>query len=129
MFGEDLMMGKSIGKIDKKHRIFIPSFTKVKEEDELAIICSKDNYIKLYLLQEYLKIAKRFQELQKNACSIEEYKKYEQEIAKICTMVDSVIKVDIKNRILIPQIIMDKLDWNNKEIVTFEGNGNYLKIS
>ena len=132
MFGENLLIGQKIVKIDGKNRIYLPPFTKAEKNDEIALINKIDStgypYVKLYLLKKYKEIAERLQKLQENATSTQEYMQYEQKIIDICSYIDAVLKVDSQRRVLIPPDVMTTNKWQERNSFICEGKGNFLVI-
>lgn len=131
MFGENLILGKSFGKIDDKNRIFIPSFTGVEPKEQLllqTINYNTDLAIKLLSTKEYLYIIERFKKLRENATNIEDFERYTNEIEKICQNLEYLVNVDNQKRIQLPHSIMTKLEWENKSEVQYKGLGETLLI-
>lgn len=113
MFGDTLIIGESFSKIDDKNRIFIPSFTKVEEKDELLIQLTNYNNelcFKLISLQKYLQLIEKIQLIRNNSSNIEEFEKWTNEIEKICEKLDFLVKVDKQRRIVIPIDFLIKLN-------------------
>lgn len=131
MFGENLILGESFGKIDDKNRIFIPSFTGVEPKEQLllqTINYNNDLAIKLLSTKEYLYIIERFKKLRENATNIEDFERYTNEIEKICQNLEYLVNVDNQKRIQLPHSIMTKLEWKNKSEVHYKGLGETLLI-
>lgn len=131
MFGENLILGESFGKIDSKNRIFVPAFTKVEPQEQLLIQLIEINYelaFKITAIHKYFKIIERFQKLRDNATSLDSFEKYDKEIELVCQKLDFIINVDKQKRLQIPHNLMTKLGWSNKNEIHFTGLGESLLV-
>lgn len=131
MFGDNLIIGHTSGKIEENGRIKLPAFTKAEEND--AIILEKvssdtEIVLKLHIYQKYLDIIKRFQNLRDNATSTEEFIRYDKEIEKICSILIHVAYIDKQRRLQLPKTFMLEINWKNGEAIEFEGLGSSLLV-
>lgn len=132
MFGEDLIIGETNVKMDDKYRICIPNFTKVAPNDSLLIqVVTDENSelaLKIFALNNYIGIINRFKNLRNNSTSIEEYEKYDEEIARICKKLDALCKVDNTTRLIIPYCIRKRLELSPKSELTIKGLGDSILV-
>lgn len=131
MFGEQLIIGKSEGKIDEKGRIFIPSFVNPEPDDKIIIqeIIFDDEFaLKLTAVTEYLGIIERLKNLRNNATTVEEYNKFNAEIENICLQLNYLVQIDKQKRILIPKNAINSSGWLPKDELQFNGLGNSLLV-
>lgn len=131
MFGENLILGESYGKLDDKNRIFIPSFTGVEPKEQLllqTINYNKDLAIKLLSTKEYLYMIERFKKLRENTTNIKDFERYTIEIEKICQNLEYLVNVDSQKRIQLPHSLITKLEWESKSEVQYKGLGETLLI-
>lgn len=132
MFGEDLIIGHTTGKIDTKRRIFIPPFTKVEANEKLIIektTYDNDFALKIHNYKKYYKLIERMRELQLLCRTFEEAQKYEMEIEKLCIYLNAIVKTDTNKRIIIPNEIIKEFNWNQNEQFNIDGTGNSLLIT
>lgn len=131
MFGEDLILGETIGKIDSTNRIFLPSFTKIEKNEKLLIQTIENNNelaLKIIALNKYLVIIERFRKLRDNSTSIEEFEKYDNEISNVCKKLDALVKVDNQKRLQLPNSLMQKLNWSKNSEIIYTGLGDSLLV-
>lgn len=131
MFGEDLILGETISKLDSKNRIFLPAFTKVEKDEKLIIQTIENNNglaLKIIALNKYLVIIERFRKLRDNSTSIEEFEKYDNEISNICKKLDALNKVDSQKKLQIPSSLMQKLNWPKNSEIIYTGLGDSLLV-
>ena len=129
MFGDDLIIGHTINKMDEKGRIFIPSFTKVEKSDKLIIqktTFQDDIALRLCAYQQYLTIIERLQKLRNNSTSIEEYEKFTREINNIFYILDSLIEIDSQKRATIPKRLLNELEWEPNSEYKIDGLGDSI---
>ena len=132
MFGENLIIGHSEGKIVDKGRLFLPSFSDPENGDKIIIQkvnLNDRNALKLIAYQEYLNIINRLKKLRENATSLKEYQKFTDEIEKICRGLDFLIKVDVEKRIFLPKILLEEYNWSKNDTVIYDGLGESLLIT
>ena len=128
MFGEDLIIGHSEGKMDDKNRIIIPSFTKGVPNDRLILSIYEEKMLVVKSYLEILKVINNLRKLQSNTPSLSEYQKYEKEIALICFKLESDLTIDNQKRLLLPKSTLDKFGWTNKDTLLYDGIGSGLLI-
>ena len=101
MFGQDSIYGNKILNVDKKNRLFLPSFTFAEEKDRLVIVKSdvmEDSYE--LQLQDY--IDDLLQNLENEIISAktqEEYKKLKLEFYKKTSAILKIVVCDSQRRI------------------------------
>ncbi|MBE6156389.1 MAG: hypothetical protein E7161_01410 [Firmicutes bacterium] len=131
MFGKNLIIGHSEGKISDKGRIFLPSFTKPEKDDKILI--QKDTYgdeaaLKLIAYSEYLNMIERYRRLRDTATSLEEEQKYTKKIEDISLSLTHLTKVDAQRRIQLPKAILEKYNWSPQDTIRYDGLGESLLI-
>ncbi len=132
MFGDKLIIGKSTRKLDEKGRLFIPTFTNAEDGDEIVIESVKEKdclKLRLVAYQEYYKLCERFLKLRDNATSLEEYKKYEAEIEKICSFLETRLIVDSQRRLRFPKEVIENTGLQLGQEYECIGQGISLLIS
>ena len=131
MFGENLILGESCGKIDSKNRIIVPTFTKIEPQEQLLLQLTEiDNELafKLIATHKYFKIIERLQNLRDNSISLKDFEKYDKEIELICQNLNFILSVDKQRRMQIPLNLMTKLGWSNENDIYFTGLGESLLV-
>lgn len=132
MFGDDLIIGHTLVKMDTKGRIIIPAFTKAEKDDKLVIqktTFENDVALRLYAHNQYLVILNKLQNLRNNATTLEEFEKWNQEISKIFFTLDSLVELDSQRRAQIPKPLLTDLNWSNDKEYQIDGLGDSLLIS
>lgn len=132
MFGENLIIGHSEGKIFDNGRIILPSFTEPEKGDQILI--QKSNYndkqaLKIIAYKEYLNIINRLKRLRENSTSFEEYQKYTSEIENICNSLEYLTQVDSQKRIIFPKPLLDEYGWTSNDCLRYDGLGESLLIT
>lgn len=133
MSEQNYIIGKSIGNMDEKGRIFIPSFSTFENGTELILKKEKideDNYrLKLMALNKYLEIVARYKKLQETATTIEDYNKYQNIIEEIFRNIECICKIDKQSRINMPKQLLTDINWNPPLKVNYTGLGESLEIT
>lgn len=132
MFGDEMILGQGTVKLDSKGRIFIPAHTLAEENDKIILEAEtngKEATLRLHIYQKYNNILQRFINLRNNATSLEDFLRYEAEIAQITQKLDYVAKVDSQRRMIIPKKVLSSLSWDQTKEIAYQGLGTYLELS
>lgn len=131
MFGENLIIGHSEGKISDKHRIFMPAFSNPQKGDKVIfakLVYNEEQALKLFGYKSYLQIIERLQYLRDNASSLEEYNKYTEEIEKSCYSLECIAQIDAQRRLSLPKCIQELYGWKVGDPLIYDGMGECLLI-
>jgi len=131
MFGEQDIIGHSIGKMDIKNRIIIPSYTKAEHRDKIVlqrITFQGEQALKLFAYDKFLEIIRRYRELQNTAPDIQEYEKYSKKIEEMYLNLDYYKELDKQKKLLIPSLLINELNWEDVDTVLLNGLGDSLLV-
>ena len=131
MFGDKLIVGTKIIKLEEKGRLTMPTFTYALENDHLVLEIIKlqgETTLKFSLYNEYLGLANRLSELRKNAKSLEEFNKYTKEIENICLTVAASSLLDKQRRFQISKQLLAEIDYKVGDELLARGAGKTLLV-
>lgn len=125
------MYGKSIHKIDNKHRMAFPARFRLEEGTQIGIISENNSFCRAYL---YDKLIQIFETLQKGSYSSVNAEENERMLKKVCellTKVDQPRQIDSMGRIILPHELLKTCDGfpsfcenhSSKNRVTLIGEG------
>lgn len=133
MFGQDLIIGHSEGKITDKGRIFLPSFTSPEPHDKILIqittTINKQTALKLFSYNQYLQIIKGWQNLRAKTTTVEDYERCTKMIEQLSSLIHSLLEIDNQKRLLLPKSILESLGWETKDTIEYTGLGESLQIT
>jgi len=132
MFGENIIIGHSVAKIDNKNRVFLPSFTKATHKDKIIIERTEyksDFALKLHAYHKYYELIERIKKLQSTATTLEEFMKFQERIESLCLFLAAAVNVDSQRRIVIPNHIFQELNWSSELPVILDGLGDSLLMT
>lgn len=126
MFGDKLIIGTKIFKIDSKNRLAMPSFTNACPNDLLVLELKKEEqeiFLRFSLYNDYLNLVQILKEKRKRATSIKEFEKLSHEIEEICQKIACYASLDNQRRFTIPNDILKESFLNPGDEVLIKGAG------
>ena len=103
MFGENIMLGQTIVKLDKGNRITLPKFTNAEVGDELLIVDEID-FLSVYSKETYIKQIKCLEDKLKKCENVDELRKNNLKLLRFYRTILSNVKCDKYHRIYLGSV-------------------------
>ena len=125
MLDEEIILNKEIS-IDNKNRIIIPKEAEPNDGDIVCLIRENDLVFRIQSFNKYNNLLKRYRRLIMSSKDIKSKLDYEnlRSLLTLSLMVKK--KVDLSNRIIIPEKVIEEYDLGEKVIVT--GGYDHIKV-
>lgn len=125
MFGDNILIGKSIHNMQDKNRIILPKNSMAENEDTLCFIRENELTFSIYNLKTIEEQIKRLEKL-KNSSNIDEINKIEEAINRLTFSIIGTNDVDKQNRVTIPKMVVNEYDLDGQLI--FQGSNDHIKV-
>ncbi|MDO4963061.1 MAG: hypothetical protein Q4E75_03075 [bacterium] len=107
MFGDDIILGRTVSKLDDKGRVCLPSFTGRQYKDKLVLVEFDEDKACIYKYDSYVSQIEELKEKIKLSKTVSERRKYELEMYSICKKILKVLNVDVNGRVIIGDLFKD----------------------
>ena len=125
MLDEEIILNKEIS-IDNKHRIAIPKEAEPNAGDIVCFVRENDLAFRIQSFSKYSDLLKKYRKLIMNAKDIQSELDYEKIRSLLTLSLIGKKEVDLSNRIIIPERVIEEYDLGKKVIVT--GGDDHIKV-
>lgn len=125
MLDEEIILNKEIS-IDNKNRIIIPKEAEPNDGDIVCLIRENDLVFRIQSFNKYSNLLKKYRKLIMNAKDIQSKLDYEKIRSLLTLSLIGKKEVDLSNRIIIPERVIEEYDLGKKVIVT--GGDDHIKV-